>query len=72
MYNAHKEVIINLNAVIKFQNKWDISDTQLSQAMGISKSFLSRVKSHQRKPGNSFITGLIRAGMSINDIFIIK
>lgn len=65
-------VQIDLDAVIKFQNDNDYTDESLALDMGISTSFFNRVKCRKRNPGRNFILGLIRAGMSPTEIFIIK
>ena len=67
-----RTVQINIDAIIKFQNKHDYTDEGFALDMGISVSFFSKVKCKKRNPGRNFILGLIRAGMNPTDIFIIK
>lgn len=67
-----RTVQINIDAIIRFQNKHDYTDEGFALDMGISVSFFSKVKCKKRNPGRNFILGLIRAGMNPTDIFIIK
>ena len=64
------EVKINLKKVYNYQALLGLSDSDFSKKMGIQKSAFSRVKSGERNPGKAFITGLIKAGMNVEDIFI--
>nr|UWI22605.1 MAG: hypothetical protein [Bacteriophage sp.] len=68
----NKNVDINLNNVIIFQSKNNLTDMQMAEKMGISTSFYSKVKTKKRVAGRSFIFGLILAGMDPKDIFIIE
>ncbi|TYO95156.1 helix-turn-helix domain-containing protein [Desulfallas thermosapovorans] len=64
--------VINLDNVVVFMKEHDYNEQTLSEAMGISYSYLFRVLRGDRQPGRKFIEGLIKIGMSPGDIFFRK
>lgn len=63
---------VNLDNVHRFMKDNDYTEHTLSEAMGISYSYLFRVMRGDRQAGRKFIEGLVQAGMSPGDIFLHK
>lgn len=61
---------INLKAVKIYMNDNNLSEQEMSLKMGISRSYLFRVLRGTRHAGGKFISGLIDAGMKLEDIFL--
>ena len=65
-----KKSSVNMISVLEFQKKHRLTDSQLADKMGVSRSLVCKVKRGVRRPSSSFIHGLVRAGMVPNDIFL--
>lgn len=61
---------VNLEKVRELMNQSGYSEPELAEIMEVSYSYLFRVLRGDRQPGGKFIDGLIKAGMSPEDIFL--
>ncbi|MGE5396307.1 MAG: hypothetical protein ACM3MK_02080 [Chitinophagales bacterium] len=61
---------IDLAKVKGFMVQNGMNEPRFACEMGISYSYLFRVFRGQRLGGRKFITGLIQAGMPLEDIFL--
>ena len=60
---------INLTAIKTYMNNNNLSEQDMALKMGISYSYLFRVMRGTRHAGGKFISGLVDAGMKVEDIF---
>jgi hypothetical protein len=64
------ETDVNMKKVKEFMFGQGYSEYKLSGLMGVSYSYVYRVMKGTRPPGKAFISGLIKAGMQPNEIFL--
>jgi len=65
-------ISVDLDNVKAFMETKNLSEYRLAKLMNVSYSYVYRVMRGQRPPGKSFVNGLINAGISPNDIFLIN
>jgi transcriptional regulator with XRE-family HTH domain len=63
---------VNIDNVKAFMEKKNLTGQKMASSMNISYSYLFRVLNGDREAGGKFIQGLINAGMSPKDIFVVK
>jgi predicted transcriptional regulator len=72
MVIEENDVEVNLKNVQLFMHDRGLSEYGLSKIMNVSYSYVYRVMRGQRPPRQGFVNGLIRAGMDLNEIFLVN